>query len=189
MFKQLWNCKRISTTIHIEDQIIENQMTEDQDIDDKYFWCKDKIMIGIGIFVFACIIVIIVILTIYFLSIHSNTVTYIHTYYNDTLINNTNISGVYGINNTTLSGVYGINNSVIYFYSNGNIKFKLNTRANVLIVGGGGGASYGGGWISGGSGTGGGGGGCVGEGILTFTANTVYDIIVGNGGRLGHNKR
>jgi hypothetical protein len=77
---------------------------------------------------------------------------------------------------------------MIYFTGYSKITFTSTVRGEVLIVGGGGGASYGGGWITGGSGTGGGGGGCVGEGILTFTAETIYEIIIGNGGKANSNK-
>jgi hypothetical protein len=150
-------------------------MQEESKIRYKYLFTDDKILFCIGIFVILCIICIILLFTIPTNNISNNKI--IDLNYNSTYKNNTQISVT-----------YNIFNSSIYFKSNGNIKFKENTRANVLIVGGGGGASYGGGWITGGSGTGGGGGGGVGEGILLFKANTVYNIIVGNGGKAVHNK-
>jgi hypothetical protein len=66
------------------------------------------------------------------------------------------------------------------------IRFTETVQCNVLLVGGGGGGAYGGGGLSGNSGTGGGGGGSVGEGVLTFYKDEIYDIFVGKGGVSGH---
>ena len=140
---------------------------------------RDKVMIGLGIFVSLCVLCIILLFTIPRLY-----------YDNATIANTTTANTTTGMTRTrpTISGNYNMTNSKIYFTGNARIQFAEHTKMNVLIVGGGGGASYGGGWITGGAGSGGGGGGCVGEGVLRFTANVAYDIIIGNGGRMNRNK-
>ena len=167
--------------------IIAGNVTEEEKEEEEpeYSCIRDKIMIYLGIFVFSCIICIIILLTLPRIdnNYNNNNYNYIGT-------NPKNITDIHN-NGTTkpkISGNYNITDSKIYFKGTSNIKFTENTKMNVLIVGGGGGASYGGGWITGGSGTGGGGGGAVGEGILIFTANVMYNIIIGNGGRMNKNK-
>ena len=150
----------------------------------EYSCIRDKVMIGLGVFVFLCILCSILLFTI-----HSNSTTIgnnglgNHSLGNETFVKPYNATDI-----PSITGLYGINGSMIYFTGYSKITFIETVRAEVLIVGGGGGASYGGGWLTGGSGTGGGGGGCVGEGILTFTAGTTYEIIVGSGGIAKRNK-
>lgn len=178
-----------------------NSCEEDQDKgmvvteEVKYSCIRDKVMIGLGVFVFLCILCSILLFTIHN---NSNNNSSGNGLGNNGLGNNS--LGNNGLGNETfvkpynatdipsITGFYRINGSMIYFTGYSKIIFTSTVRGEVLIVGGGGGASYGGGWITGGSGTGGGGGGCVGEGILTFTAETIYEIIIGNGGKANSNK-
>jgi hypothetical protein len=162
----------------------------------KYLWTDDKIQFYIGIFFVLCITCSVVLFTVAFQNnvnnVNNVNIVNIVNIVNDTVVGNNarpyKYYNVTNVNYTQISGIYKVNGTSIYFESSGIIRFKETMMANVLIVGGGGGASYGGGWFSGGSGTGGGGAGCVGEGTLIFNANTVYDIVVGNGGRAVHNK-
>ena len=163
--------------------ITAGNVTEDDDKEEmpEYSCIRDKIMICLGIFVFLCVICLILLFTL----------PTIYNYNDDIGTNLKNITDIHKNNGTTkpkISGNYNITDSKIYFKGTSTVKFTENTKMNILIVGGGGGASYGGGWITGGSGTGGGGGGCVGEGILIFTANVIYNIIIGNGGKMNRNK-
>lgn len=157
--------------------------TEKDESAEEWSCIHDKIMIGLGIFVFLCVLCIILLFTI---SIVYDTNTNHDNHHNHTVTIPTP-----NVTKTTpkISGNYNTTDSYIYFIQGtSRIIFAEHTKMNVFMVGGGGGASYGGGWITGGSGTGGGGGGCVGEGVLVFTANVAYEIIIGNGGRMNRNK-
>jgi len=149
----------------------------------------DKIYIYIGVSVF--ISGLITILVIFIL---------IYTDYNKKILLNSDSNNLFDvskntyINRTKISGFYTITtnskNEIYYEFkkNSSSINFLDTVQCNVLIVAGGGGVGWGGGGLSGGAGTGGGGGGGVGEGILTFYKDEIYNIIVGKGGSSGHNK-